>query len=179
MNSGTVTKCKVVSFTKPSKKKVAQLLGTLAYKSSERASKLPPGLVADWQPSEEERYAVKMMVAGGMRHEDIAKAIHPLGPVSINTLKRKFRHELRDGKAVLTHKVVRVALEMALSGRHPSMTQFWLKCNAGWKDGGVGQGQNAAKFSTHGGTDDVVKRLQTTAKYMAETLPKQKTGTGS
>jgi len=179
MNTGTVTKCKVVSITKPSKKKVAKLLGTLAYKSSGRANKLPVGLISDWEPNDEERYAVKMMVAGGMRHEDIAKAIHPLGPVSVSTLKRKFRHELRDGKAVLTHKVVRVALEMALSGKCPSMTQFWLKCNAGWKDGGSGSAQNAAKFSTHGGTDDVVKRLQTTAKCMAETLPRQKTGTGS
>jgi len=177
-SSTTDTKAKVVDIKRPRKKSLDRLAASLTYKVNNRG-KLPQKLVADWEPCAEERYAVKMMVAGGMKLEMIAQAIHPLGPISVSTLRRKFKRELKEGKSIITGKIVQVAAEMALSGKYPAMTMFWLKTQAGWRDRDPAINIGNRKFGTGATTtDDITKRLQATAKYMAETLPKQKTGTG-
>jgi hypothetical protein len=38
------------------------------------------------------------------------------------------------GRANTNKKVTNVAYQMAISGQHPSMTMFWLKCRARWKE---------------------------------------------
>lgn len=39
------------------------------------------------------------------------------------------------GRSQSEAKVARTAYDMAISGKHPEMTKFWLRCRAGWKDG--------------------------------------------
>jgi len=167
-------------------KKARESLGkkrraTFDYKATDRPKKLTLAQVRGWEPTSEERYAVRVMAAAGMKQDEIARAIHPLGPISTSTLRRYFRDELDNGKALLTRDVIAVATQMALSGQHPSMTKFWLTVHAGWKEGsGNGLGSGMRKFGTQDeSTEDIAKRLQTTAKYMVETLPAvpQKTGT--
>jgi len=130
-----------------------------------------------WEPDEKERYAVKQMIAGGMKQEDIARVAWSGGPISLSTLKRKFPEELRHGKAELTKQVIAVMTELALSGKYPGATMFWLKSQAGWRDhSGVMNNRKFGLDTTE--ADAVARRLQETAKVAVETLPRAKTGTG-
>jgi len=137
-------------------------------------------ILKSWEPSEKERYAVRIMVAGGMKQDDIAKCIHPQGPISVSTLKRKFPEEISHGRADITKQVISVLTEMALNGRNPGATMFWLKTQAGWKEtNGLGSSIGNSKFGTNlSATEEITKKLQNTAKFAAETLPRCKTGTG-
>jgi hypothetical protein len=101
---------------------------------------------------------------------DIARCACPYGPISISTLKRKFPEEVQNGKATLTGKVISLCTEMALSGKHPQVTMFWLRQNAGW---GV-----VNERHTHDESTELVSKLQQAAKFAANLLPKhQQTGT--
>lgn len=187
-NTSTPTSGKVINIRKPQKRSVnktkekveKQRRNVEDYRTNNRLPKLKPAQVKNWDPTPEQRYAVRCMAAAGVGQNIIAKAVHPLGPVSATTLRRFFRDELDNGKALLTRDVIAVATRMALSGNHPSMTKFWLIVHAGWADkSGGGTGQH--KFgSQDASTEDVMQRLQNAAKYMTETLPgmpTEKTGT--
>ena len=60
--------------------------------------------------------------------------------VSKATLDRRISEDeelklvIEKGRANIIEQVASVALQMAISGKHPAMTQFWLRCNAGWTD---------------------------------------------
>lgn len=73
---------------------------------------------------------VKDLASGGIPQSEIAKVVG----TSEATLQRRCRHELRTGKLVANARVAMTAFEMAVSGRHPQMTRFWLRCNAGWSE---------------------------------------------
>lgn len=189
-NTSTPTGGQVISLRKPkkgsarkAKEKVEKKRHNVAdYTVKNRPAKLTPAQVRNWEPTPEQRYAVRCMAASGVGQEVIARAVHPLGPISTSTLRRFFRDELDNGKALLIRDVTAVATQMALSGNHPSMTKFWLIVHAGWNTGeGGGLGSGKQKFGTQdASTEDVMKRLQNSAKYMAETLPNmpsEKTGT--
>lgn len=72
----------------------------------------------------------------GLTVEQIA---HTLG-MSKKTLERRVKEEpevsdaLKRGRAVAIQQVSQRAFSMAMSGKIPSMTMFWLKCQAGWKE---------------------------------------------
>jgi hypothetical protein len=71
----------------------------------------------------EQRKTVKSMAAVGLTHEQIATAI---GIRSPKTLRKHFRKELTIGAAEATASVSAAALQMALSGKYPEVTKFWL-----------------------------------------------------
>ena len=132
--------------------------------------KQPYQEVRDWEPTEADRQTVKMMTASGLRPQDIARVIYPHGPISASTVRRKFKNELRDGKIELIKDVAVTAHRMALSGKFPVMTIFWLKCIAGWDDGRRG----GRGYDEEEDSKSVAKRLQTSAKHMYDTLPNPK-----
>jgi hypothetical protein len=72
-----------------------------------------------------DRKLVHSLAALGLRQEQIAESV---GLRSPKTLRKHFRTELDAGLAEATLSVVRVAHEMATSGRYPQMTMFWDKC---------------------------------------------------
>jgi hypothetical protein len=78
-----------------------------------------------FQPTEEQRKRVKSLSALGMRHKDICLVIGLRSPKS---LRKHFREELSTGMAEANAVVARMAYEMAVSGRCPAMTFFYLKC---------------------------------------------------
>lgn len=85
-----------------------------------------------FKPTEEQRRMVKTMSAYRMPHEDITTAV---GLRSVKTLRRHFREELDRGVIEARAKVSQTAFQMAVSGKYPAMTMFWLKSNCGWRDG--------------------------------------------
>lgn len=49
-------------------------------------------------------------------------------------LKFYYDYEIKTSKLRTNASVAKVALEMALDGQHETMTKFWLKSQAGWKE---------------------------------------------
>lgn len=88
----------------------------------------------DIQPHEVER--IETMAAMGLNRDAIARIMG----VSHDTLERalkkndKARASMQRGRDVADFNVAQKAYEMSLSGKHPTMTQFWLRCRAGWKE---------------------------------------------
>jgi hypothetical protein len=72
---------------------------------------------------------VKTLAGCGVRHEDIC---HLIGLRSPNSLRRHFGRELSLGMVETSTKVRQTAFRLAISGRHPRMTIFWLKTRARW-----------------------------------------------
>lgn len=73
---------------------------------------------------------VEKLAGYGMTDEDISKVVS----MSEATLKRKFRDELDIGRALAKSKVQQTAFKMAISGKQPAMTMFWLKTQCHWKE---------------------------------------------
>lgn len=72
-----------------------------------------------------DRKLVRSLAALGLRQEQIAESVALRSP---KTLRKHFRTELDAGLAEATLAVLRVAHEMATSGRYPQMSMFWDKC---------------------------------------------------
>jgi hypothetical protein len=79
-----------------------------------------------FKPTDEQRALVKSLAAVGLPQEDICKLLELRSP---KTLRKHFEQELSQGLAEATAVVARTAYEMAISGRYPAMTFFWLKCH--------------------------------------------------
>src|SRR6266576_2693503 len=76
-----------------------------------------------FKATSEQRKIVKSIAAVGLTHEEIAIVI---GIRSPKTLRKRFRKELTIGAAEATATVSAAALQMALSGKYPEITKFWL-----------------------------------------------------
>jgi hypothetical protein len=76
-----------------------------------------------FKPTKEQRLLVRSLAAVGTPHKNIAILV---GVRSPKTVRKHFRRELRAGSAEAIAAVSRTALEMAISGKHPLMTEFWL-----------------------------------------------------
>jgi hypothetical protein len=85
--------------------------------------------------SEKDLAEVEMLAGLGMRYEDIALT----KGVCLETLKKYAGEMLDRGKAKAKAQVMQSAFKMALSGKHPAMTTFWLKTQCGWREKGVEQ----------------------------------------
>ncbi len=86
-----------------------------------------------FEPTAEQRKTVEVMAAYGMPEEQIASTIGPKG-IDPKTLRKHFRRELLLGATKANSKVAETAYQMAISGKCPTMTIFWLKCRARWKE---------------------------------------------
>ncbi len=76
------------------------------------------------QPTEEQRSRVKALAGLGMPQEEICALV---GLRSAKTLRRHYPGELLAGVVEATTKVRQTAFRLAISGRDPGSTIFWLK----------------------------------------------------
>lgn len=81
-----------------------------------------------WKPSDQQRANVRMLASEGIPQETIARVVG----VSKSTLKRHCPEELHLGTLTANARLVAVAFDMAISGEHPEMTRFLLRCKMGW-----------------------------------------------
>jgi transcriptional regulator with XRE-family HTH domain len=75
---------------------------------------------------------VELCAMGGIPQQEIAGALG----ISSVTLRKYFRGELDTAYVMANAKVVQTAFEMAVSGKTPAMTIFWLKARMGWSEKG-------------------------------------------
>ncbi len=79
---------------------------------------------------------IEAMASYGLSVEKIANVLG----MSKKTLERrakengKVKTALELGRAKAEANVSKAAYGMAVSGKVPAMTMFWLKCRAGWKE---------------------------------------------
>ena len=73
---------------------------------------------------------VAVMSALGLDLNEIALILN----VEPKLLKTYYGRELHVSQRISNAMVARKALEMAMSGRFPEMTKFWLKARAKWKE---------------------------------------------
>lgn len=73
---------------------------------------------------------VAVLSALGLEAKEIALALN----VEEKLLKTYYSRELMVSQKISNAMVARKALEMAMSGRFPEMTKFWLKARAKWKE---------------------------------------------
>jgi hypothetical protein len=67
-------------------------------------------------------------VLAGIPQDQICSALD----ISKPTLRKHFGGELEHAYDKAKAKVTQTAFSMAVSGKNPSMTMFWLKTQAGW-----------------------------------------------
>lgn len=73
---------------------------------------------------------IEMLAGLGLAQEQIADIKH----ICVETLMKYAATAYRQGKAKAIAKVSKTAFEMAVSGRQPVMTMFYLKTQAGWRE---------------------------------------------
>ena len=83
-----------------------------------------------YQPSEKDQRIVEAMAAGGIRQEEICRAIG----VSAKTLRKYFREVLNRSASRANAQVISTMFRMATSGEHAAATIFWCKTRMGWKE---------------------------------------------
>ena len=81
------------------------------------------------QPTPERRNQVKALAGFGLRQEEICAIV---GLRSPKTLRRHYGRELAAGVAEATTKVRQTAFQLAMSGRDPRSTIFWLRTRGCW-----------------------------------------------
>ena len=81
-------------------------------------------------PRPEQRRTVKAMAGYGIVHERIALVIG----VSAKTLRKHFREELDRGAVETDVQVINALYKMAISGRFPAATIFWVKTRCRWRE---------------------------------------------
>ena len=82
-------------------------------------------------PTPEQRRTVKSMSAYGTPQQEIACVIDIR---SVKTLRRHFRLELDKSATEANAQVAQTLFKMAISGKFPLATIFWMKARAGWRD---------------------------------------------
>lgn len=83
-----------------------------------------------FNPTEYQARQVAVMSALGLDTADIALVLN----IEEKMLKLYYNKELRVSHNLANAMVARVALQMAMSGRFPDMTKFWLKTRAQWRE---------------------------------------------
>jgi hypothetical protein len=73
---------------------------------------------------------IETMAGLGLRFEDIAA----VKGMSDDTLKKYAADRLQRGRAKAKTQVMQTAYKMAVSGKQPAMTMFWLKTRACWRE---------------------------------------------
>ena len=91
-----------------------------------KIDKNSPGL----KPSTAQARTVAVMSAMGLGAKDIGLALN----IEVKVLEKVYAKELNVAHKVANVMVAQRALEMALSGRYPDMTKFWLKSQAKWSE---------------------------------------------
>jgi hypothetical protein len=92
-----------------------------------------PGGRPQYEPSDADRQTVRLMIAAGYDHLQVARCIAQHG-IAPKTLRKHFRRELDVGLIEANSAVAKRAYEMAEAGDPPAATFFWLKCRCGWRE---------------------------------------------
>lgn len=93
-----------------------------------------------FQPTEDQRKQVELMVGLNLTHREIASLV--FNPrtgkgISVNTLELHFRYELDNGAAKVNAKVGESLVKRALDLQHPqgaTCAIFYAKTRMGWKE---------------------------------------------
>ena len=86
--------------------------------------------------SEEQKPLASKLAGIGCTVKQIAHILD----ISESTLERRLVEDtklydaLDKGRAMAGAEVMKTAYQMAISGRNPFMTTFWLKCRLGWHE---------------------------------------------
>jgi hypothetical protein len=97
----------------------------------EKGISLKPGHNSPgFNPTPAQAREVSVMACLGLEAKDIALVLN----VELKLLKKYYAKELTVSNHIPNVMVAKVALEMAMSGRNPDMTKFWLKSRAKWKE---------------------------------------------
>jgi hypothetical protein len=80
--------------------------------------------------SDEDAGKAESMAACGLRDQDIAAVLG----LAESTMKRKIGTRLQRGRGKGMASVASTAYRMAVGGKHPTMTQFFLRAKGGWRD---------------------------------------------
>ncbi len=81
-------------------------------------------------PTEDTRRVAAIMSSYNAPQKAIALAL----AIDENTLRKYYRTELDNGSDITNGKVSETLFRMAVSGRVPAATFFWLKTRAGWRE---------------------------------------------
>ena len=81
-------------------------------------------------PTDEQRRGVSAMAVAGIEQKVVAKILG----IGVQKLRRHFREELDMAMAKANTKVAGVLYGMAISGKSPVSTIFWLKTRARWRE---------------------------------------------
>jgi hypothetical protein len=84
--------------------------------------------------TEENQKLVRALASVGTRHEDIATKLG----ISSDTLTRKYRKELDDGRIDANAAIAQTLFQQAKAGNTTAMI-FWLKTRAGWKETSINE----------------------------------------
>jgi hypothetical protein len=84
-----------------------------------------------FKPTEEQRRTIRKLAGFGVPQRQICAIV---GVSSPKLLRKHFRQELSLGPVEATANVMRTAFRLAISGRNPAMTIFWLKTRARWSE---------------------------------------------
>jgi hypothetical protein len=83
-----------------------------------------------YAPTDKDRKVVESMAAYGITQNEICVAIG----IAPHTLRKYFADELATAHIKANARVSETAYNMAISGKCPAATFFWLKCRAGWRE---------------------------------------------
>ena len=97
------------------------------------------------------RALVGQLMALGLPQTTIVTLMRPkMDPA---TLRKHFAAELAMGRQYQEARVAKTAYQMAVSGRNPAMTRFWLHTRAGWRSSGAVEERCSIEIASIPGDD--------------------------
>lgn len=84
----------------------------------------------NFEPTEQQRRMVESLAGCGTTQDAIARIME----IDSKTLRKHFRRELDCGEDKANAQVANTGFKMAVSGKFPIMTKFWLQARNGWKE---------------------------------------------
>jgi predicted transcriptional regulator len=123
-----------------------------------------------WEPTDDDRRKVMLMIATGVPPEELARIIDPKGSMALARFKRLFKKEIVDGKNIMAMEALDTGYkyfngELRIPNSGGALIVHWIKAIGGAKDIYVKkeeESQNTAEI------------MRQTALQMANTIPKPK-----
>ncbi len=82
------------------------------------------------KPSPQDLQEIESLAGLGLNQEQIAR----IKGICIDTLRKYALPAYKSGQAKAIARVARTAFELAISGKCPAMTMFYLKTQARWRE---------------------------------------------
>jgi hypothetical protein len=120
-----------------------------------------------FRPTPYQAREVSVMACLGLDASDIALVLN----IEERLLKTYYSRELKVSHNIANAMVARVALQMALSGRSPDMTKFWLKSRAKWKETHAVEFNDVSDKAELDSPKDRLKRMIASQPQLAAPTP--------